>query len=388
MGLAMLALLAAAAIAVGQSFTPPGTAKQRLPVSATSGNKSELIQRVPIRRHPGRGERVAMRIAPAALDPLEAGDQLRTTAEVQVSTTCIVQERRCIGHSYTLSPFVTAQVVLSRSHRARSPHIALSRPVTVLCKQHRPNRNHHCTLTITNTVTSIPNPHALPCPPDHCFVNLLLSAHNRKAKPHNFVVLGGDRPDGTLEQDKGRLSLIQAHAGLAPPSITRNAGLLHRHLPLTISDADKRRVVYSAPIVAPRRGEVVAFNASFLSAINALPFNTFVSSRVILTTGPFKTHPHQRAKTAIRFRGQATESNGFDCTLGPSGYANPCITQKAGAIRFRRDVIQRRSGKPVTLWLTVLAAAKPLLAETKVTQAHTVSLAAMPDGLTIWRYGG
>jgi hypothetical protein len=86
---------------------------------------------------------------------------------------------------------------------------------------------------------------------------------------------------------------------------------------------------------------------------------------------------------------RATESNGFDCTLGPSGYANPCITHKAGAIRFRRDVVQRRTGKPVTLWLTVLAAAKPLLAETKLTRAHTVSLAAVPDqGLTIWRYGG
>jgi hypothetical protein len=131
----------------------------------------------------------------------------------------------------------------------------------------------------------------------------------------------------------------------------------------------------------------VAFNASFISAINALPFNTFVTSRVILTTTPFKKHPHQRAKTAIRYRGQATESNGFDCTLGPSGYANPCITQKAGAIRFRRDVVQRRTGKPVTLWLTVLAAAKPLLAERKVTRANTVSLAAMPGGLTLWRYG-
>jgi hypothetical protein len=329
-----------------------------------------------------------MRILPSAMEPLEAGDQLRASAEVQVSTTCIVQERRCIGRSYTLSPFVTARIVLARSRRPGSPHIALSRAVRVLCKQHRPNRNHHCTLTIPNTTTAIPNPHALPCPPDHCFVNLLVSANNPKAHPGNYVVLGGDRPDGTLEQDKGRLTVIQSHPGLTPPTVVTNAGLLHRHLPLTEGDADKRRVVYSAPIVAPKRGEVVAFNATFISAINALPFNTFVTSRVILTTTPFKTHPHQRAKTAIRYRGQATESNGFDCTLGPSGYANPCITQKSGAIRFRRDVVQRRTGKPVTLWLTVLAAAKPLLAETKVTRAHTVSLAAMPGGLTLWRYGG
>ncbi len=375
-------------MAAGQQVLPPGYSKPPAPIVATSGNKSELINRVAIRKRPGRSTRVAMRIGHRALEPLEAGDRLRASAEVQISTTCIVQERRCIGRSYTLSPFVTAQIVLARSHRPRSPHIALSRPVTVLCKQHRPNRNHHCTLTVPNTLTAIPNPRALPCPPNRCYVNLLLSAHNRKAKRGNYVVLGGDKPDGSLEQDKGRLSVVQEHPGVPPPTVTTNAGLLHRHLPLTIGSADKRRVVYSAPIPAPRRGEVVAFDASFLSAINALPFNTFVSSRVVLTTGPGNTHPHQHAKTAIRFRGQATESNGFDCTLGPSGYANPCITHKAGAIRFRRDVIQRRTGQPVTLWLTVLAAAKPLLAETKVTPHNTVSLAAMPDGLTIWRYGG
>jgi hypothetical protein len=337
---------------------------------ATSGNKSELIDRVQIRRRHNRGERVAMRISPSALDPLEAGDRLRASAEVQVSTTCIVQERRCIGRSYRLSPIVRAQLVLSRSHRASSPHVALSRPVSVLCKQHRPNRNHHCTLTIPNATKVISNPHALPCPPDRCFIQLLLSAHNRKARADNYIVLGGDKPDGTLEQDKGRLTVIQTHGVPRTTAPFVNEGLFHNRLPLTISNADKRKVIYSVPIYAPQRGEVVAFNATFVSAISALPFNK---------------HPKQKAKTAVRYRGQATESNGFDCTLGPSGYANPCITKKAGAIRFRRDLISRKTGQPVTLYLNVLAAAKPLLA-TKVRATHKVSLAAQPGGLTVWRY--
>jgi hypothetical protein len=256
----------------------------------------------------------------------------------------------------------------------------------VLCKQHRPNRNHHCTLTIPNTTTSIPRPSKLPCEPRRCYVQLLVSAHNPSARHGDYIVVGGDKPDGTVEQDKGRVTVIQAHTGLRalPPLV--NSGLLHRNLPLTISDADKRRVVYSVPIVAPQRGEVIAFDSTFVSAINALPFNTFVSSRVILATTPLKTHPHQRAKTAVRFRGQATESNGFDCTLGPSGYANPCITHKAGAIRIRRDVIRRKTGDPVTLYLNVLAAAKPLLAERAVKRVNTVALAAQPGGITVWRY--
>jgi hypothetical protein len=385
-GIAPLAVALVVCASAAAGDPPAGHDGSRQPLIATSGNKSELIKRVPIRRRPGRGERVAMRISQGALEPIESGDRLRASAEVQVSTTCIEPGPRCIGHSYRLSPIVTAQIVLSRSHRARSRHLALSRPTHVLCKQHRPNRNHHCTLTIPNTMTAIDDPAALPCPPRRCYVHLLLSAHNPKARHGDFIVLGGDRPDGTLEQDKGRLSVVQLHADARalPPVI--DEALLHRRLPLTISNADKRRVVYSVPIFAPERGDVIAFDATFVSAISALPFNTFISSRVILATTPFKKHPHQKAKTAIRYRGQATESNGFDCTLGPSGYANPCITHKAGAIRFRRDLIERKTGQPVTLYLNVLAAAKPLLAETKVKQVNKVSLAAQPGGLTVWRY--
>ena len=385
-GIALAAVAALLAVGVASGADRPGKSKPPPATVATSGNKSELIKRVPIRRKINRGERVAMRVVPSALDPIRAGDRLRVSGEVQISTTCIVAGPRCVGHSYRFSPIVRAQVVLASSRRPRAPHLVLSPPRGVLCKQHRPNRNHHCTLTIPNLATDIPDPSALPCPPARCYVNLLLSAHNPKAKPGDYVVLGGDKPDGSLEQDKGRLTVVQTHAGLGHPTKTVNAALLHRHLPLTISDADKRRVVYSAAITAPRRGEVVAFNATFIGAINANPFNTFITSRVILATTPFKTHPHQRAKTAIRFRGQATESNGFDCTLGPSGYPNPCVTRKTGAFRFRRDVVQRRTGEPVTLYLNVLAAAKPLLAETRVKRVNTVSLAAHPSGLTIWRY--
>jgi hypothetical protein len=215
-------------------------------------------------------------------------------------------------------------------------------------------------------------------------VNLLVSAHSPKARRGNFVVLGGDRPDGSLEQDKGRLTVIQAHDAVRAPAVFTNAALLHHKLPLTIADSDKRRIVYSMPIIAPQRNEVLAFDVKFLTAINALPFNTFITSRVILAHGPFKTKPTKKAKTVTKFQGQATEANGFDCTLGPSGYSNPCITHKTGAIRIRRDVVHKR-GTSGNLWINVIAGAKPLLA-TRVRSSNTVELAAMPNGLTVWRY--
>jgi hypothetical protein len=374
-----------AAVASGEGSSKSGPEPRPTPHVATSGNKSELIDRVPIKRHAGGGTRVAMRISPRDLRPVTAGGRMRAAAEVQISTTCLVQERRCIGRSYGFSPFVTAQVVLARGPKARAPAIPLSDPKTVLCKQKRPNRNHHCTITIQNTVTRFGRLKRLPCRPDQCYVNLLVSARNPKARHGNFIVLGGDKPDGSLEQDKGRLTVLQAEDRVRAPAVFTNAGLQHNRLPLTVADADKRRIVYAMPIPAPLEDEVLAFDVKFVSAISALPFNTFVTSRVILTTGPFQTKPKGYAKDAVKFNGQATEANGFDCTLGPSGYANPCITHKTGAIRFKRDILHRKTGTPATLWMNVIAGAKPLLA-TKVRNANEVSLAAQPNGLTVWRY--
>ena len=54
-------------------------------------------------------------------------------------------------------------------------------------------------------------------------------------------------------------------------------------------------------------------------------------------------------------------------------------------MRFIRDVVDKRTGEPTTLYLNVLAGAKPLLAE-KVDESDQVSLGSLPGGLTVWRY--
>ena len=130
---------------------------------------------------------------------------------------------------------------------------------------------------------------------------------------------------------------------------------------------------------------MLAFDSSFTTDINALRFNTFISSRVIVGTDPTATKSTGIAKNAIPLKGQATESNGFNCTLGRSGYANPCATVKAGAVRFQRDVVDQATGAPATVYLNVLAGAKPLLAE-KVDNADKVALGSLPGGLTVLRY--
>jgi hypothetical protein len=380
--LILLALLLAAGADAGILPTPePPPA-----VLATSGDSSELRTKVPIARQPGARDRVAIQLAPGTLEPIEAGDRLRASGEVQVSTTCVTPgEKRCVGRSYEINPTVSVRIVLSPSPEASSGFLPLSPSRSVLCKQRRPNRNHHCTIAIPNTDTQITDLAALPCKPSACYVNLIVGATNRKAKKGDVVVLGADQPDGSVEQDKARLNVVQAHADVPLPTVTSSEQLVNTDLPLTLDDSTKRRVVYSVPVTAPRDGTVLAFDATFLTGISALRFNTFISSRVIVATGPTKTKSTGKAKTAVPLKGQATESNGFNCTLGASGYANPCTSTKAGAVRFSDDVIEHDTGLPKTLYLNVLAGAKPLLAE-KVDASDRVSLGALPGGLTVSRY--
>jgi len=383
---ALIAALIALSLPAAAEAGPGGILAPGTPVLATTGDEGELLQRVPIARRPGARDRVAMRIDPSALEPIEAGDRLRASAEVQISTTCVDPGQRCVGRSYDINPTITARIVLSPSPTANSGFLPLSEARSVLCKQRRPNRNHHCTIAIPNTETQITDLTALPCKPSACYVNLIVGAQSRKAKGGDVVVLGADQPDGSVEQDKGRLNLVQAHADVPAPRISASETLINSSLPLAIEDSAKRRVVYSVPIEAPLEGEVLAFDASFMTGISALRFNSFISSRVIVATDPTKPKSTGKADTAIPLKGQATESNGFNCTLGASGYANPCTTRKSGAIRFQETVVENRTGEPKTLYLNVLAGAKPLLAE-KVDETDLVSLAALPGGLTVARYG-
>lgn len=378
-----LLAFAAPAAATKAPIVPSTTAA----IYATSGDKSELLNAISIAKRPGKLDRVAMSIGPDQFDPIQVGDRLRVNGEVQVSTTCVEEGPRCVGTHYEINPTVTARLVLSSEPSTSVGFLPLTDVRTVNCKQRRPNRNHHCTITLPNAETTISDLSALPCAPEACYVNLIVGASSPKAKRGNKVVLGGDQPDGTVEQDKGRLNLVQAHPTVPLPQTSQTSTLVEPNLPLTIGDSEKRRVVYSLPIAAPQQGEVLTFDTSFRTDITALRFNTFISSRVILGETPTSAKATGLAKRATAYKGQGTESNGFNCTLGISGYPNPCTTVKAGALQITRKFRTVYGEEPTTLYLNVLAGAKPLLPGTKVTEDQVVSLGATEQGLIAARYG-
>ena len=226
---AVLALLAVAAPAAATKapVVPSATAA----TYATTGDNSERLKGLPISKTPGKLDRVAMSIAPDQFDPIQVGDRLRVSGEVQVSTTCVEPGPRCVGTHYEINPKVTARVVLSPGPLASDGFLPLSDSRTQLCKQRRPNRNHHCTIALPNTETTISDLAALPCPPEACYVNLIVGATNPKAKRGNKVVLGGDQPDGSVEQDKGRLNVVQAHPTVPLPQTSQTSTLVEPSLP-------------------------------------------------------------------------------------------------------------------------------------------------------------
>ena len=377
---ALAAVLAPAGAWAARASGDPAPA-----VVATTGNDSELLNRVPIGKRQTARPRVVMSLAPEDFEPIQFGDRLRAGGEVQISTTCVEPGPRCVGRNYDINPRITARIVLAASRDATAPSIPLSPTAEKLCKQRRPNRNHHCTLAMPNRETVVSDPSTLPCPPEACFVNMILTASNRHAKRGEVVVVGADEPDGSVKQDKGRLNLVQAHPDVPAPAVTSTNSVVEARLPLTEGPKEKRRVVYSMPLPELRKGEVLTADATYLAGISGLRFNTFVASRIILGETPTSTESRGLARNAAPLRGQITESNGFNCTLGASGYPNPCTVVKAGAAEITRNVVDKQTGVPVTIYLNVVAAAKPLLAE-EVTDAEQVSLASRDPGLTVSRW--
>jgi hypothetical protein len=378
--IAVLSAFATLALpAVGPAATKPD-AHGRM---TTSGNDSELVRAVPIADEAYARERVVMSIGPDKLPDLLDGDRLWTSGEVQVSTTCVYRGPRCVGRRYDFNPWIAARLVLAGAPKATAPGLSLSEDVTVHCKQLRPNRNHHCTLVMPNLETAIADASALPCPATDCYVNLVVGAWARRAEPGNRVVVGDDLPDGDVRQDKGRINVVVEPLGRPAPVELASALLVNDALPLAEPKPSKRRVVYSVEIPAARQGDVLAFDASYVATIDHLPFNTYLGSRVIVADTPDSTKSSGIAKAVALLGGSATEHNGFNCTLGKSGYSTPCVVTKAGATRITADAVDDL-GQPVPLYLNLIGAAAPKLTESL--QADDAVSLSPGEGLRVLRF--
>jgi hypothetical protein len=327
---------ASLALVAGATASPPG--QPAAPVrAATTGNNSELVKTIAITRRRGARPRVAMSLTPKLLGPLAEGERLLLNGEVQVTLTCFRSGLpRCIGRSYSFSPRVETRLVLADSESATEgpDAVPLSSWSSLTCSAKRPNRNHHCVLVYPRITTQVGALDELPCQPDSCYVNLVLQADNPTARPRDRLVVGTDRPDGSVAQDKGRLNAVEIAPG-AVPQVTRTETRRRQSRKLPEHENGGRRAVYSVRMPPPRAGDVLAVNASQVTDLGHLPYTAYVSDEIILARSPSAVRPSRPSVGALN--GNVTEANGFNCTQGRSQFQTPCTSSKAGVIAITRS---------------------------------------------------
>lgn len=324
---------------------------------ASTGRQAELRKTVPIASHAGQRTRSVLSLK---LPRLRRGDRIRFNGEVTLSTTCVEQISRCIGRSYRFDPHLRAQVTLAGSRNAAGPGVApVSKAVSLTCEQTRPNRNHHCPLVVRGGSFSVRKLRRLPCNPRRCRLNMLVDAHHSDVSGGEVVVVGSDQKNGTVEGGKARLSAAVS-TGRIDIDKRRTAVRVHKQLQASFDGG--KRVVYSQRLDNLQAGDVLLVRSRQRTAIRRYPY--FVSNQIVVSTKRKGTKPSKLARRTVSRTGTATETNGFNCTLGPSAFRNPCVSPKAGLARIER-VPRNRRGRKRPLYVNVVSRAFPKLAQAR-----------------------
>jgi hypothetical protein len=358
--IALAGLTASGLCAVAAASADSGQDRRPDLEAVATATEAELVKTVAIekRAKPSRTTVMSLR-----MPDLEHVDRFRTTAEITVTNTCVEPGPRCIGRRYRYSPKVGAQLMLAprRSATAQKKTIRIGARQTLACGQRRPDRNHHCPIVFSIPSRAV-NPARLPCRPSACRLNLVLDAHSRKAKRGNRLVIGADRPDGSIDQGRGRIGVIAFRDGFDSTTLrARTEAPRKRFLKMVGGGLGTRQgghtVTYSAPVPVTERGTVISARAVQRLAIGHLPYSAFVSAELILASRPSRTSPDAVAKRASTFNGHLTETTGFNCTQGPSAFRTPCASRKAGTVQLRRE--PRRGERAAPLYVNLVSRTFP-----------------------------
>jgi hypothetical protein len=323
-----------------------------------TGRRAELRPTVPIADRAGEKTRSVLSLK---LPRLERGDVVRFNGEVTITTTCVEQIGRCIGRTYNYDPHLRARIVIApgKNTDSRGKTVDVSRSVGLTCEQTRPNRNHHCPLVVRRGSFKVEELRDLPCKADACRLNMLLDASHRKASSNQFVVVGSDQPDGSVEGGKARLSAAVSEGAV---DISKSGTTRIRNRNIKASFSGGKTVIYSQRLGSLERGDVLLVNSKQRTAIRGLPY--FVSNQIVIGTKPNATGPSRLSRRIVSRSGLATETTGFNCTIGSSAFQSPCVGVKAGLATIERPVKDKR-GRKVPLYVNVVSRGFPKLAQAR-----------------------
>lgn len=318
--------VALAGSALSQEPEPPGPGVQ---VAATSSH-AELVKTIPVANGPGTPH-VVMSMGPGQLPDLQQGDRLRASAETQITADCTFQRPRCAGPPYKYSPNLRARLILAAGQQVTggAAAVPIGDPDVNSCHNRTGDREHHCMLVPRGGI-DVGGGDALPCDPGSCYVNLVVEAWSGAAGPGDVVVVGGQRPNGDILQDKGRINVVRARGGADQQATALSTSArVHKALALNLS----KQVVYSQKLEGLRDREQLEVAVAMITNINHLPYATRVGARVILAKGRRAVGQGRQVKEIAEFNGEISENNGFNCTQAES----PCLTRKVGVLKMKKD---------------------------------------------------
>ncbi len=154
---------------------------------------------------------------------------------------------------------------------------------------------------------------------------MVVSASSPHADGSQRILLGGNRPDGSIPQDRGRISALLHRRGAAAP----RAGSAEKPLRNAAAIDKQRHVVLSKRLRGLRRGEQFEVEARLATVISGLPYSVRTTSQLVLARSPHAVSPDRHTARIALFGGEIDESNGFNCTQP----RRRCTTRKNGVMR-------------------------------------------------------
>jgi hypothetical protein len=309
-------------------------------VIAGGASKGARYRSLPITRRAGGAPRSLASVELRRVGALR-GRRIEVAAELQVSV-CLkpaygFRRPRCVGRRYGYDPRVTARLVLAGRPGATGGKgtVALTGRRGLTCTQSQPDRNHHCVISIGWRQRELPR-NRPSCLPRSCRLNLVASAHHRRAGKRQRVLVGGTDSKGE-PKSRGKLRVLAAvhRRRHSPTVLSSDSGSLSRLPVSAVGKGPPMRVVRSVRIARPRPGETLLVDGRYMAPLGSISYNARTRTHLIVARGARVASAGKgRRKRAARI---SIESN-FNCTQGPSGHRSPCPITKTGAVRFGKGV--------------------------------------------------
>ena len=274
-------------------------------------------------------------MGPGKLSGLRRRDRLELLSEVQVTVDCDKRSARCAGRPYDYDPDVVVTLELARRVRSTGT-VAGDRP-----PQRRPAASACPTASTTARSSSTAPPGSASTSPaacDRCFANVVVSASSPQARGDQRMIIGSNKPNGRIVQNKSRLSAIRLAPWRDAPSACGPATCAASRY----ACARSARLVLSQKVEGLERGDVLAATAALRSDVRHLGYNALVGAELVVARGPTRPSPSRLVRRVGLAGGRDQPRQRHQLHAGPIAVRDPQGRGRQGAPRRRRAAPARR----------------------------------------------